>query len=59
MSRHGPWLRLKNGGTFASEASGPQKLEKFHLGGNLKFFGYGQVTGKQIELLKYKLLPDN
>ena len=34
---------LKNGGTFASEASGPQKLEKLHLGGNLKFFGYGQT----------------
>ena len=32
---------LKNRGTFASEASGPQKLEKLHLGGNLKFFGYG------------------
>ena len=33
---------LKNRGTFASEASGPQKLEKLHLGGNLKFFGYGR-----------------
>ena len=32
---------LKNRGTFASEASRPQKLEKLHLGGNLKFFGYG------------------
>ena len=32
---------LKNRGTFASEASGLQKLEKLHLGGNLKFFGYG------------------
>ena len=32
---------LKNRGTFASEASWPQKLEKLHLGGNLKFFGYG------------------
>ena len=34
---------LKNRGTFASEASGPQKLEKLHLGGNLKFFGYGNL----------------
>ena len=34
---------LKNRGTFASEASGPQKLEKLHLGGNLKFFGYGLI----------------
>ena len=34
---------LKNRGTFASEASGPQKLEKLHLGGNLKFFGYGKT----------------
>ena len=36
---------LKNRGTFASEASGPQKLEKLHLGGNLKFFGYGTIPG--------------
>ena len=28
---------FKYRGTFASEASGPQKLEKLHLGGNLKF----------------------
>ena len=35
---------LKNRGTFASEASGPQKLEKLHLGGNLKFFGYGAFS---------------
>ena len=35
---------LKNRGTFASEASGPQKLEKLHLGGNLNFFGYGVFT---------------
>ena len=34
---------LKNRGTLASEASGPQKLEKLYLGGNLKFFGYGCV----------------
>ena len=32
---------LKNRGTFASEASGSQKLEKLCLGGNLEFFGYG------------------
>ena len=37
---------LKNRGTFASEASGPQKLEKLHLGGNLKFFGYGTTLLK-------------
>ena len=35
---------LKNRGTFASEASGPQKLEKLPLGGNLKFFGYGTIS---------------
>ena len=37
-------LRAKNWGTFASEASGPQKLEKLQLGGNLKVFGYGSVS---------------
>ena len=34
---------LKNRGTFASEASGPQKWEKLHLSGNLNFFGYGGI----------------
>ena len=34
---------LKNRGTFASEASGPQNIESLHLGGNLKLFGYGCV----------------
>ena len=38
-------LRAKNWGTFASEASGPQKLEKLQLGGNLKVFGYGTPDG--------------
>ena len=36
---------FKYRGTFASEASGPQKLEKLHLGGNLKFFGYWGSIG--------------
>ena len=40
-------LRAKNWGTFASEASGPQKLEKLQLGGNLKVFGYG-AAGVQV-----------
>ena len=34
---------LKNRGTFASEASGPQKRETLHLGENLKVFEYGVV----------------
>ena len=33
---------FKNRGTYVSEASGPQKSDKLHLGGNLKFFGHGQ-----------------
>ena len=41
-------LRAKNWGTFASEASGPQKLEKLQLGGNLKVFGYGVVNHERF-----------
>ena len=44
---------LKNRGTFASEASGPQKLEKLHLGGNLKFFGYGPKKGTSESKQEY------
>ena len=40
-------LRTKNWGTFASEASGPQKLEKLQLGGNLKVFGYGDRSSRK------------
>ena len=32
---------LKNRGTLASEAGGPQKLGKLHMGGNFKFLDMG------------------
>ena len=41
---------FKNRGTYVSEASGPQKLDKLHLGGNLKFFGYG-IKGQRLYVI--------
>ena len=41
---------LKKRGTYASEASWPQKLEKLPLGGNSKFFGYGAVLADKGDL---------
>ena len=41
---------LKKRGTYASEVRWPLKLEKLHLGGNLKFFGYGVVLADEGDL---------